>query len=274
MVPSITFTRYGINHKVRAISLESICLTYANHRVFDDLTMCFEAGFWHSILGRSGVGKTSLLRLIAGLQTPDSGSVNLLGSDADNNCKAPVHHQVAYVPQEDSLLPWLSVLDNVQLGPRLRGQKTKETSAQAMQLIERIGLAHWADALPAMLSGGMRQRVALARALLENPPVVLMDEPFSGLDAITRHELQAMSSGLLKERTVILVTHDPSEALRLSHVVHVIPSGANSQCPRISLKSDPPRPLNSQIVTQHLPQLWQLLSERTTPDNSRRQREC
>lgn len=234
------------------ITIESVSLTHSEHCVFKNLTMQFQEGLWHSVLGRSGVGKTSLLRLIAGLQEPDSGSIRSPNTSS-------LRSQVAYVPQEDSLLPWLSIIENVQLGPRLRGEASSDTHKRAIKLLTQVGLYEWRDRLPAMLSGGMRQRAALARTLLENPPVVLMDEPFSRLDAITRHELQSASFELLRGRTVILVTHDPAEALRLSHKVHVLQPGIPSRCPLIELQATPIRGVENPTLAQHLPTLWQLL---------------
>lgn len=236
-----------------AVTLEQVCLTFDSHSVFDSLSMQFEGGLWHSVLGRSGVGKTSLLRMIAGLQQPESGAVQLHNSHG-------VSQQIAYVPQDDSLLPWLSVVDNVQLAPRLRGQANKATKQQALQLLEKVGLKSWAYALPAMLSGGMRQRVSLVRALIEDPTVILMDEPFSRLDAITRNELQTLSFTLMQGRTVIMVTHDPQEAHRLSHLIHVLQSGMPSRSQLLAPDSDPVRNLAHQGSTKILSELWQLLS--------------
>ena len=121
------------------------------------------------------------------------------------------------------MLPWLSALGNVTLGYRLRGETVGgATEARARELLAQVGLAARAEDRPARLSGGERQRVALARTLMEDRPVVLMDEPFSALDAITRFELQALAAELLAGRTVLLVTHDPLEALRLGHRVQVM----------------------------------------------------
>jgi putative hydroxymethylpyrimidine transport system ATP-binding protein len=125
--------------------------------------------------------------------------------------------------QQDLLLPWLTALDNVLIGYRLRGGRIDAALRdRARHLLQRVGLGHCVTHSPAALSGGMRQRVALARTLMEDRPVVLMDEPFSGLDAITRYELQALAAELLEGRTVLLVTHDPLEALRLSHRMLVL----------------------------------------------------
>lgn len=152
------------------IQVRSVSLQLDTHTVFDGLSIDIDAGQWHGILGRSGVGKSSLLRLLSGLQTPDRGAI----TDGQGEALA---RRVAYMSQEDGLLPWSTVLDNVQLGSRLRGQCNIDTHQRALTLLADVGLADWRTALPASLSGGMRQRVALVRTLLENRPVVLMDEP-------------------------------------------------------------------------------------------------
>ncbi|HEY5597550.1 MAG TPA: ABC transporter ATP-binding protein, partial [Kiloniellales bacterium] len=174
------------------------------------------AGRTTCLLGPSGVGKTSLLRLVAGL-LPDA-----RGEAVDEHGR-PVHGRIAYLAQQDLLLPWLSAVGNVMLGSRLRGDAARPATAQrARDLLTRVDLAGREDDRPAKLSGGMRQRVALARTLMEDRPIVLMDEPFSSLDAITRYELQALAADCLAGRTVLLVTHDPLEALRLGHRVLVM----------------------------------------------------
>jgi len=133
----------------------------------------------------------------------------------------PLAGRAAFMAQTDLLLPWLTALDNVNLGRRLRGSHDGG-EVEARALLDQVGLAANAGDRPATLSGGMRQRVALARTLMENRPVVLMDEPFSALDAITRIKLQNLAAELLRGRTVFLVTHDPLEALRLGHRIHVM----------------------------------------------------
>ena len=126
----------------------------------------------------------------------------------------PVAGRVAYMAQSDLLLPWASALDNVLLGPRLRGERGRRGAA--LSLLRELGLAGSESLRPAALSGGMRQRVALARTLLEDRPIVLMDEPFAALDAITRARLQDLAVAKLGGRTVLLVTHDPLEAIRIA----------------------------------------------------------
>lgn len=159
-----------------------------------------------AILGPSGSGKSTLLKRLAGL-LPGGAATDLPG-------------QIAWMAQQDLLLPWLSLRENVLLGARLRGEVADPAAADA--LLMRLGLGDWIAARPAALSGGMRQRVALARTLIENRPLVLMDEPFSALDAITREEMQDLACELLADRCVMLVTHDPAEACRIADRIFVL----------------------------------------------------
>lgn len=184
--------------------------------LFEGLDLTLTAGQTTCLLGPSGVGKSSLLRLIAGLAEGALGAI----TDAEGRSIAG---RIAYMAQHDLLLPWCSVLANVTLGARLRGERVGGAAeTRARQLLARVRLAENAADRPAQLSGGMRQRAALVRTLMEHRPIVLMDEPFSALDAITRFEIQALAAELLAGRTVLLVTHDPLEALRLGHRVHVM----------------------------------------------------
>lgn len=189
-------------------------LCYGRHCHFEGLDLDLAPGETTCLLGPSGIGKSSLLRLIAGLEQKGlSGTVTA----GDHR---PLAGRLALMAQQDHLLPWASVLDNVMLGDRLRG--TAPNAARARDLLQRLGLGAAAALRPAALSGGMRQRVALARTLYEGSPVVLMDEPFSALDAVTRHRLQGEAAAWLAGRTVLLVTHDPLEALRLGHRLLVL----------------------------------------------------
>jgi putative hydroxymethylpyrimidine transport system ATP-binding protein len=205
--------------------------TYGGAPLFDGLSASVEGGKWTCVLGPSGVGKSSLIRLIAGLIEPEP-ETEIRASD-----NAPVDGRVAFMAQRDSLMPWLTARENVLLGPKLRGRRLDDAlKGRATELLKAVGLAGKARSRPDDLSGGERQRVALARTLMEERPIVLMDEPFSALDAIRRHEIQALAARLLKGRTVLMVTHDPLEALRLGHAVHVM-AGAPA-----FLDPDPIRP--------------------------------
>ena len=214
-----------------AVLLEGARLSYRGVVLFDRLDVTLPAGRITCLLGPSGVGKTSLLRLVAGLAAGGNGrpagtAVDPAGRPAGtavDPAGRPVQDRVAYMAQQDLLMPWARVLDNVLLGPRLRGRHREPALRErARSLIAEVGLAGHEDDRPGQLSGGMRQRVALARTLMEDRPIVLMDEPFSFLDAITRFDLQDLAARLLAERTVLLVTHDPLEALRLGHRVYVM----------------------------------------------------
>ena len=220
-----------------SVSVHAARVVYDGAALFDDLHFTLPAGRWTSLLGPSGVGKTTLLRLIAGLIEAGGGDA-VACEDGE-----PLAGRVAYMAQQDLLLPWRSAIGNVLLGPDLRGRQDPDGRDRARALLDQVGLDDKRDALPSQLSGGQRQRVALARTLFEDRPVVLMDEPFSALDALTRLRLQDLAAGLLQGRTVLLVTHDPLEALRLSDDIRVmaghpatvaaaeVPSGAPPRAP-------------------------------------------
>ncbi len=178
--------------------------------IFETLSLEVAAGQWTCLLGSSGVGKSTILRLFAGLG-------ERVEFDGDFTA---LEGQVALMAQSDLLLPWLAVEDNVALGARLRGEKPD--LSHAADVLERVGLAEKAKRKPSELSGGQRQRVALARTLMEDRPVVLLDEPFSALDAKTRARMQELTAELLVGRTVLLVTHDPAEAARLGHHIKLM----------------------------------------------------
>ncbi len=196
-----------------SVSVHAARLVFAGTVLFDELDFTLHGGVTTCLLGPSGVGKTSLVRLVAGLEGGGAGEARC--SDG-----LPLRGRFAWMAQQDLLLPWLSVRGNIALGARLRGEPV--AAERVAELLELVGLGGYGDRRPAALSGGMRQRAALARTLLEDRPVVLMDEPFSALDAITRHALQDAAARLLAGRTVLLVTHDPLEALRLGHRIHVM----------------------------------------------------
>jgi putative hydroxymethylpyrimidine transport system ATP-binding protein len=214
ILPTLSTSLKGAMSLPLAISLRAARLVYSGLALFDGLDLELAGGSFTCLLGPSGIGKSSLLRLLAGLTSPGI-SGQLLGGDGQS-----LTGRVAYMAQQDLLLPWLNVLDNVTLGNRLRGERVDQQ--WALDLLMRVGLTDAASARPDALSGGMRQRAALARTLMEDRPVVLMDEPFSGLDALTRLRLQALAAELLAGRTVLLVTHDPLEALRLGEHILIM----------------------------------------------------
>ncbi len=203
------------------IFIKNLSLSYHHKNLFEQFSIFFPAGRWTGLLGTSGVGKSTILRLLAGL--PAGTDQKLPSTAIFTSDHISLESRVAYMSQHDSLMPWLSVLDNVLLGYRLRGQTIDSIQKQkAIHLLEQCGLEHVEHLFPEQLSGGMKQRVALVRTLLEERPIILMDEPFAAVDMITRLKLQDLSAQLLKEKTVVIVTHDPLEALRLCDQIYVL----------------------------------------------------
>ena len=183
-----------------------------------DVTLGIGAGEFVSLLGPSGCGKSTFLRCIAGLETPSAGRLTLSGRPIT----APPE-QLGIALQRDALLEWLDVLDNVLLPADFAGLPRARFEAYARELLAMVGLSDFAHAWPAQLSGGMRQRVAICRCLLLDPPLLLMDEPFGALDALTRDQLNVDLHRLWLRRrmTVVFVTHSIPEALFLSSRVVV-----------------------------------------------------
>ncbi len=215
------------------VQLSNATLRYrdSERATLSGLSLNLSAGKWTVLLGRSGCGKTTVLRYLAGLL---GDKVEWQGVLATSD-ELPLTDRIAYMAQQDLLLPWLSVIDNVCLSHRFQNTTNKhlntEQKNQAFELLASVGLADYADTMPDQLSGGMRQRVALARTLMQDKPVVLMDEPFSALDAVTRHKLQSLACELLRDKTVVLITHDPQEAVRLADNLYVLqgsPASAHS----------------------------------------------
>lgn len=212
------------------LEVQGLHKAYETQSVLEDLDLSVEAGSFVSILGPSGSGKTTLLRIIAGFERADRGTVRLHGEivDDDSSFVGSAERRIGYVPQDGSLFPHLSVQANVSFGlPRKdrRGPRVAE-------LLEMVGLEGLAQRFPHELSGGQQQRVALARGLAINPSLVLLDEPFSSLDASLRASVRRDVRRVLKASgtTAILVTHDHDEALSLADQVAVIRDGRISQC--------------------------------------------
>jgi NitT/TauT family transport system ATP-binding protein len=188
--------------------------------IYDGLDIEIPAGEFVAILGPSGCGKTTLLNLLSGFFQPDDGSVLLRGNEI-----APEDPHFGYVFQTATLFPWLTAVENVEFGLRMYNELTpKQRRDKAMTYLDMVGLSGFEDYLPARLSGGMQQRVSLARTLVLEPHLLLMDEPFAALDAITR---ETMNDELLKlwdklGQTVVFITHDIDESIYLSDRIIVL----------------------------------------------------
>ena len=182
--------------------------------VLDDVNLSITAGEFVCLLGASGCGKSTLLNLIAGLDQPTTGSID---TPAEGS---------AVMFQESALMPWLTARANVELALRLRGVQRSARRGEALELLDVVNLADAAEKRPHELSGGMRQRVALARALAQDRPVLLMDEPFAALDAITRDLLHEELERVWRQtgRTIVFVTHNVREAARLGQRVVLLSS--------------------------------------------------
>jgi ABC-type nitrate/sulfonate/bicarbonate transport system ATPase subunit len=207
------------------VALADVARRYESRRggdvvALDELELTVRPGEVLGVVGPSGCGKSTLLELIAGLQEPDGGTVEVGGDGGAAGRLAAC----TLMPQRDLLLPWRDALGNAGLALEAQGVAGRDARQRAAPLFERFGLAEFERARPAALSGGMRQRVAFIRTLLPGRPVLLLDEPFAALDAITRAEMQQWLADALTDepRTVVLVTHDVEEALFLSDRVVVL----------------------------------------------------
>ena len=216
--------------------------------ILDRFTLAVEAGEVVALVGASGAGKTTVLKLVNRLLLPDTGDVRVQGRDTRDWDPIRLRRSVGYVIQEVGLFPHLSVADNIAVVPRLEGWEAHRVDARVRELLDLIALAPqtYGARWPDELSGGQRQRVGVARALGADPPVLLMDEPFGALDPVTRRQLRdefrRIQSRLRK--TVLLVTHDMAEAMALAdrigvlekgHLIWCEPAQAISQCedPRV-----------------------------------------
>jgi putative hydroxymethylpyrimidine transport system ATP-binding protein len=225
------------------VHLRGASVEFNGTSLFHDLALDLSASSFTCLLGPSGVGKSTLLRFLAGL-VGDAASGTVTCGDG-----LPLTGRVAYMAQQDLLLPWRSVRENVVLGAVLRGEKPDLSRAD--HLIAEVGLGKAAHMRPAQLSGGMKQRAALARTLMEDRPVVLMDEPFSALDPLNRMRIQDLAARVLQGKTVLLVTHDPLEALRVGHKVVVLQGTPATVSDAVIPHGTIPRDITDPAILRH-----------------------
>lgn len=201
------------------LSFHQVSFRYEQVPIVENLSFDVADGEFISVIGPSGIGKSTLFQLANGLLQPKSGSISL-----DGKIEANRLGKVAYMPQQDLLLPWRTVAANAALPLEIQGVSAKEARDRVMAQLSLFGLQDVADAYPHQLSGGMRQRVSLLRSTLSGSELLLLDEPFSALDGITRMVMQEWLLQLLAEleRTVVMITHDLEEAILLSDRVLVI----------------------------------------------------
>ena len=215
------------------IRLEHVTKSFDGQKVLDDLSLSVNEGEFLTVIGRSGCGKTTMLRLINGLQKPDSGKVYVEGEDVDNTDLIALRRRIGYVIQNKGLFPHMTVEKNISYVPVISGKKNKEENhRQALRLLKLAGLEEsMAGRYPSELSGGQQQRVGIARALASDAKILLMDEPFGALDEITKRAMQdeVLSLQAQLHMTIVFITHDIREAMKLGDRVLVMEQGKIAQ---------------------------------------------
>ena len=237
-----------------AIDVQGAAMAFGDgptrHTVFEDISFQVASGEIFCIVGASGCGKTTLLRQIAGLQRPTSGSIHFEGVPVDRPSR---ERAIVFQDYGRALLPWRTVRANIELGLARRGMDQAEVDATVGRLMEVTGLTAAASRYPSELSGGMQQRVQIARCMAQKPRLLLMDEPFGALDALTRQSLQdeLMSLAAREDITVIFITHDLEEAIYLGDRVLALGSNPGRILTTIDIGLDRPR---HQLRTREAPE--------------------
>ena len=212
-----------------AVSIRSLTKTFGKVRAVDNVDLEIASGEFFAMLGPSGSGKTTMLRLIAGFEIPDGGSIIIGGEDVSD--KAPFQRNVNTVFQDYALFPHMTVLQNVQYGLMVKGVAKKDRNELSEKALSRVRLEGYESRKPSQLSGGQRQRVALARAIINEPEVLLLDEPLGALDLKLRHEMQVELKELQRTLgiTFVFVTHDQEEALSMADRIALFNNGKVEQ---------------------------------------------
>jgi len=226
---------------VAIIQIRSLAKSFGNVKAVDGVDLDIQAGEFLTLLGPSGSGKTTVLRMIAGFETPDSGSIFLNGKEITN---LPAYERdVNTVFQDYALFPHMDVITNIEYGLKVKGVAKQERRAKALTALEQVRLSGYEKRKPSQLSGGQRQRVALARALVNRPAVLLLDEPLGALDLKLRQQMQIELKQLQREVgiTFIFVTHDQEEALTMSDRIAVFDRGRIQQIDKPSAIYEKPK---------------------------------
>jgi len=207
------------------LKIENLSFSYdtkkGDYEVFKDINLDIYDNEFFCVVGSSGCGKTTLLNVIAGFETPKQGNIYVNGESIIGK----VSHERAVVFQQDAVFPWLTVFKNIEFGPKVRKVLKSERIKKVNELIKFVGLNGFENSYPRELSGGMRKRVDLGRALINDPEILLMDEPFGSLDALTKEKMQIELMNIMRttKKTVVFITHDLEEALFLGDRICIMP---------------------------------------------------
>jgi len=234
------------------LAFDSVSFTYqSGNSILDNLSFNILPGEFISIIGVSGSGKSTIFRLVTGLEEPSTGTISLEG-----NPKSLRLGKVGYMPQQDLLLPWRTILENACLPLEIAGIDKKTAREQVLPLLQEFGLGRKENNYPAELSGGMKQRVAFLRAVLSGNPLLLLDEPFSALDAITKLSMQEWLIAQWEKRqsTILFITHDVEEALFLSDRIFLLQNKPVTSFEEIEIPLRRPRTRND----LHRPEMLEL----------------
>jgi ABC-type nitrate/sulfonate/bicarbonate transport system ATPase subunit len=214
-----------------------------NRLILDSIDFHIDDGEFVSLIGPSGCGKSTLLNIISGLDDPDNGEISITDIEIQNRLG-----KLSYMQQKDLLLPWKTILDNTILGLEVQNQNKDISKNKATALLETFGLSGYEHYYPNQISGGMRQRASFLRTILTDKKILLLDEPFSALDSITRSQMQKWLLILWKQfnKTILLVTHDIDEAIFLSDRIYVMQNNSSNSMEIVSV--DLPRPRKGEIV--------------------------
>lgn len=205
--------------KTTKLQIKNVISTYENLEVIDGITMNLEEGEFVSILGPSGCGKSTLFHLVGGLMQPDSGDIFIDGTKVTGQT-----NKVSYMYQKDLLLPWNKIIDNVALPLKIKGMTKKASRAHVAPYFNDFGLEGFEEYYPSQLSGGMKQRAAMMRTYMNDQEIMLLDEPFGRLDAMTKLRMQQWLKKVTAKmnRSILFITHDIEEALYLSDRIYVL----------------------------------------------------